>query len=246
MRLLFVDTETNGLPQTRWADESDWKKWPEILQISWEIWEVKEGAEPRLVKSEDHVLKQDPEIKWSAEAEKFHKISLSMCQAQGKEWNPILKMFQKDLEACDALAAHNLDFDRKIIRAAMWRSKLVPWASFSGPAMVTANDHVVLELCTMRGAQGFYNFGPDRNGNPKAPTLKQLHDACIPGTYDCSGAGPWHDAKHDIHCAALCFWVMCRDLRFHEILPKCAQLTGRKFTSEEEDLLNSIKPYTGV
>ena len=126
MRLLFVDTETNGLPQTRWADESDWKKWPEILQISWEIWEVEADGEPRIVKSEDHLLKQDPEIKWSAEAEKFHKISLSMCQAQGKEWNPVLKTFQKDLESSDALVAHNLDFDRKIIRAAMWRSKLVP------------------------------------------------------------------------------------------------------------------------
>ena len=246
MRCLFVDTETNGLPQNRWINESDWKKWPEILQISWEIWEVAADEEPRIVKSEDHLLKQDPGILWSAEAEGFHKISLEMCQAQGKEWNPVLKTFLKDLESSDALIAHNLDFDRKIIRAALWRSKLVPWFSHSGPSMPTANDHIVLELCTMRGAQGFFNFGPDRNGNPKAPTLKQLHDACIPGTYDCSGAGPWHDAKHDLHCTALCFWVLCRDSRFREILNKCAQLTGRKFTSEEENLLHSIKPYSGV
>jgi DNA polymerase-3 subunit alpha len=235
MRFLFVDTETNGLPRSRWANESDWKQWPEILQISWEIWEISAGEEPRLLKSEDHLLKQDPGIQWSKEAEGFHKIQLAMCQSQGKEWNPILKLFQDDLDTCDALAAHNLDFDRKIIRAGVWRSKLVPWA-----------EGIKLELCTMRGAQGFYNFGPDRNGNPKAPTLKQLHDACIPGTYDCSGAGPWHDAKHDLHCAALCFWVMCRDNRYKEILQKSAQITGRSFTSKDEDVIHSIKAYTGV
>jgi hypothetical protein len=92
-----------------------------------------------------------------------------------------------------------------------------------------------------------FDFGPDRNGNPKAPTLKQLHDACIPGTYDCSGSAvPWHTATHDLHCAALCFWVMCRDNRYKEILQKSAQITGRSFTSKDEDFIHSIKAYTGV
>ena len=235
MRILFVDTETNGLPRSRWANESDWKQWPEILQIGWEIWQFEEGTEPALVKSEDYLLKQDPKIAWSKEAEGFHKIPLSMCQAQGHEWAPVLKTFQDDLATCDALVAHNLNFDRKIIRAGVWRAGLVPWA-----------EGVVLEMCTMRGAQGFFNFGPDRNGNPKAPTLKQLHDACIPGTYDCSGVGPWHNATHDLHCAALCFWVMCRDERFKQILNKCAQITGRSLTGKDENLLHSIKAYTGV
>jgi DNA polymerase III subunit alpha len=235
MRILIVDTETNGLPASRWTKESDWKQWPEIVQISWEIWEVLEGEQPRIVKSEDHLLKQDPSIKWSSIAESFHKIPLDLCQKQGEEWKPVLMKFQEDLASCDGLAAHNLDFDRKIIRAGIWRTGAVPW-----------NEGVVLELCTMRGAQGFYDFGPDRNGNPKAPTLKQLHDACIPGTYDCSGAGPWHTATHDLHCAALCFWVMCRDDRFRAILQKCAQITGRTMIAKDEDLLHSIKPYMSV
>ena len=236
MRLLIVDTETNGLPATRWAKESDWKQWPEILQISWEIWEVVTGEEPHIVKSEDYLLKQDPAIKWSTVAQGFHGITLEMCQNQGGDWKPVLMKFQEDLARCDGLAAHNLDFDRKIIRAGIWRTGCVPWS-----------EGTILELCTMRGAQGFYDFGPDRNGNPKAPTLKQLHDACIPGTYDCSGSAvPWHTATHDLHCAALCFWVMCRDSRYREILQKCTQITGRTMIAKDEDLLHSIKPYTGV
>ena len=236
MRILFVDTETNGLPATRWAKESDWKQWPEIVQISWEIWNIDEDKQLAIVKSEDYVLKQDPTIKWSPIAEKIHGISLEMCQRQGADWKPVLMKFQEDLSTCQALAAHNLDFDRKIIRAGVWRSKLVPWP-----------EGIKLELCTMRGAQGFYDFGPDRNGNPKAPTLKQLHDACIPGYYDCSGAAtPWHTATHDLHCAALCFWVMCRDSRYKAILQKCAQITGRSMTAKDEDYLHSIKAYGGV
>jgi DNA polymerase-3 subunit alpha len=235
MRILFIDTETNGLPASRWAKEMDWKLWPEIIQISWEIWEVNTGAEPRIVKSEDYLLKQDPAIKWSSVAESFHKISFDLCQKQGVDWEPVLVKFQDDLATCDGLAAHNLDFDRKIIRAAIWRVGRVPWI-----------EGAILEICTMRGAQGFYNFGPDRNGNPKAPTLKQLHDACIPGTYDCSGAGPWHTATHDLHCAALCFWVMCRDDRYRAILQKCAQITGRGLVAKDENLLHSIQAYTGV
>jgi hypothetical protein len=151
-----------------------------------------------------------------------------------------------DLLTCQNMVAHNLDFDRKIIRAGLWRCGIKTWSEKS-----------IVESCTMRGTQGYFNFGLDKNGNPKAPKLTQLHDACIPGTYDCSGGGPWslppsnlesfrwHDAKHDLHCCALCYWVLCKDQRAPEILTKCCQLTGSQFTNKEIALLQSIKPYTG-
>jgi hypothetical protein len=234
MRILFVDTETNGVPRSRWIKEEDWMQWPEILQIAWEIWDIQEGQEPKCVKSEDYILKQSSDIKWDSVAESFHKIPLSLCQNSGNEWTPVLQMFMDDLLSCQNMVAHNLDFDRKIIRAGLWRCGIKTWPEKS-----------IVESCTMRGTQGYFDFGLDKNGNPKAPKLTQLHDACIPGTYDCSGGGPWHDAKHDLHCCALCYWVLCKDQRAPEILTKCCQLTGSQFTNKDITLLKSIKPYTG-
>jgi hypothetical protein len=235
MRILFVDTETNGVPKSRWVKEEDWKQWPEILQIAWEIWEIQEDAEPKSVKSEDFILKQSPDIKWDKVAESFHKIPLSLCNATGHEWTPVLQTFLADLSSCQMVVAHNLDFDRKIIRAGLYRCSLTPWP-----------EKQFIEACTMRGTQGFFDFGLDRAGNPKAPKLTQLHDACIPGRYDCSGGGPWHDATHDLHCCALCYWVLCKDAQAPAILTRCCQLTGKQLLNSEVALLTSIKPYGGL
>jgi hypothetical protein len=234
MKLLFVDTETNGLPASRWIQEKQWKNWPEIIQLSWEIWIVEGGEEPRIESSEDHILKQEDTINWSTQAETFHKIPLSLCQNDGKEPKIILQQFKEALLGCDGIVAHNLDFDRKVIRASMYRYDVEPWSS----------DKLV-ELCTMRGTQGNYDFGLDKAGKPKAPTLVQLHNACIPGTYDCSGAGPWHSASHDLHCAALCFWSICSTHKASEVLKKMCQLSGRKWKAKELSLLIKIKSYSG-
>jgi len=236
MRILFVDTETNGLPVNRHLSEKQWAYFPEILQLGWEVWDLTVGVQPTLVKSEDYLLKQSPHIKWSAEAEKFHKIPLDLCQNTGLEWIPVLSLLNSDIQSCDAIVAHNLEFDRKIIRAAMYRTEIVPWP-----------ENTVGELCTMRGTEGFFDFGLNRIGKPKAPSLKELHNVCIPGTYDCSGAGgPWHNAAHDLHCTALCFWVLCRDQRAQQILKKCNQLTGCSLTATQLTTMQGILPYTGV
>lgn len=229
MKFIFIDTETNGLPASRWVKEDQWQHWPEIVQFGWEVWEVKEGQAPKILLTEDYVFKQEPNIKWDKEAEKFHKIPLQICQKDGVVPKVHLQRFTEILAGCDALVAHNLDFDRKVVRAALYRYGIQPWKEGS-----------LLELCTMRGAQTNFNFGLDKAGKPKAPRLMELHNAVIPGTYDCSGNGPWHEASHDLHCAALCFWAICQRPEANAFLTKSCQLTGRKFTLKEKDLLKSI------
>jgi DNA polymerase III epsilon subunit-like protein len=235
MKLLFIDTETNGLPQSRWTKESEWAKFPEIVQLGWEVWEVADGVEPKIIESEDYILIQEDGILWSKEAEAVHKIPLTLCQTTGKSPKIVLEHFQKSLLSCHGIVAHNLEFDRRIVRAQMYRYGIEPW-----------QEGKVLELCTMSGATGFFDFGLNKLGEPKPPRLQQLHNACIPGTFDCSGAGPWHSATHDLHCAALCFWVMCHNEKSLNILLQATKLTGRKWKKSELTTLQHSLIYTGA
>jgi len=44
MRVLFLDTETNGLPQNRYAPYTMIGVWPSLCQIAWQVWDMDSRA----------------------------------------------------------------------------------------------------------------------------------------------------------------------------------------------------------
>jgi hypothetical protein len=77
MRILFLDTETNGLPKNRYAPYTMTEAWPTLVQIAWQV--VDFPADPTIKPAPLYVssflVKPEAGMVWSTEAEAIHKIT---------------------------------------------------------------------------------------------------------------------------------------------------------------------------
>ncbi|QIX60426.1 3'-5' exonuclease [Hymenobacter sp. BT18] len=107
--LLFVDTETTGLPR-RWTRPyaAAGRNWPHVAQVAWAVY-TKEGE---LVKSANYYL-QIPVGSMQASSEAIHGLSPAFLAAQGHEPRPVLEELLRDLRTYQPLVVGHyirLDF----------------------------------------------------------------------------------------------------------------------------------------
>lgn len=138
MRILFFDTETNGLPYNRYLPPTHLKNWPHILQIAWQMWD---GAV--LVTATSALVKPAADLVWSFEAEAVHGIQKEELEREGRSVEAVLELFKTDVLAADLLVAHNLSFDKNVIWAAALRTQRADLA----PATWWPTSR---EFCTLR------------------------------------------------------------------------------------------------
>lgn len=121
-KLLFFDTETNGLPLNFHAPMTDTANWPRISQIAWELcWE---NGETICEMSER--IKPDG---WTIPKEKFfidNGHTTEICELEGVAMPLMLDYFIEDLNKADLLIAHNMGFDLPVITCEMIRYKKKP------------------------------------------------------------------------------------------------------------------------
>jgi len=203
MQLLLLDTETNGLPKNRYAPPSEFNAFPAILQLSWAIYNI-EGSRLILIESRDIGIRLEPGIPWDTGAAKIHGLS----ETEARHGTPALEALtelQEAMRPVDMVIAHNLAFDKPVIRAAGYAVGIRDlWPSG------------VKELCTMKAttplvqlpasaAQAKYaDLGPY-----KAPKLNELYTWLYGHGYDVSGS-VLHTAKSDVHCLAQCITGLLR------------------------------------
>ena len=85
---IIFDTETTGLPQNYDAPVSDTDNWPRMVQIAWEIHDIK----GKLSSAADYIIKPDGySIPFSAE--KVHGISTERALAEGHDLKDVLARF---------------------------------------------------------------------------------------------------------------------------------------------------------
>jgi DNA polymerase-3 subunit epsilon len=115
--LLFIDTETTGLPK-KWSEPySKTKNWPHIVQIAWIIYH-KDGRE---IKKENHYI-YPSDFKISAQAKKIHGITTEFLTIQGKDRNMVMDLLSKDLEKYQPmLVAHFMELDLHLVNADFYR-----------------------------------------------------------------------------------------------------------------------------
>ena len=111
MKLLFIDTETNGLPISRFAPYTSTGNWPEIVQISWQ---VVDSVSWETIDEYDAFLK--PYGIWSKEAERVHQIPESIVTNFGKNKTDVFTSLKSAIDVCDYIIAHNMTFDKTVIR----------------------------------------------------------------------------------------------------------------------------------
>ena len=151
MRILILDTETNGLPQNRWAPPTEFRLFPAILQLSWAVfdWEPEAGDFIHIpAVNRNFTLALDSDIPWDAEAAAIHGM-----QEESVRRPPAPTVTPREtlrsppavtpretlrsppavtprdalvdlagiLRTVDLVIAHNLAFDKPIIKAAGYR-----------------------------------------------------------------------------------------------------------------------------
>lgn len=186
--LLFIDTETTGLPLVRDVKALDKKGiWPDIVSIAWVI--TNETGE---VCKKVYSLIQ-PGWKIPADSIKIHGITMEYAMEHGRPLADVLAELRADLATVDTVVAHNLDFDKNVIfNAYKWRLGQEP--AWAGGAK---------EICTMAKSQAelkipnpYPKYGPY-----KSPRLSELYM----DTFGTEAAGQ-HNSQSDVQALYDIYW----------------------------------------
>jgi DNA polymerase III epsilon subunit-like protein len=205
-RILLLDTETNGLPQNRFAPPSQWQAYPAILQLSWAVFVV-EGRTMRPESNRDIGLALHSSIPWDTGAAAIHGLS----EAEARRGTPAvvaLTELAAALRTVDVVVAHNLSFDKPVIRAAAYAE-----ADRGGPSTLRSIWPAGLgEFCTMRELRNVIRIpspSPEAREPFKVPKLGEVYSWLFGHAYDISG-GVMHTSRSDTHCLSVCLTELIR------------------------------------
>lgn len=198
IRFLLLDTETNGLPRNRYAPPSTPNNWPAILQLSWATYLL--GPDGRTLTQEsvrDLGLALPADEAWNPEAAAVHGIS----EVEARSGTPAcagLQELQAALREANVVVAHNLAFDKPILRAAAHREGIRDFWPKG-----------LQEFCTMEGTRDLLRLPPghEKATRWKAPRLNELHTWLFGHPYDISGA-TLHSSASDVQCLASCLTAL--------------------------------------
>jgi DNA polymerase III epsilon subunit-like protein len=206
LRILLLDTETNGLPKNRFAPPSQWDAYPAILQLSWSVFVV-EGRTMRSESKRDIGIALHPSIPWDTGAAAIHGIS----EAEARRGTPAAEALLElagALRGVHVVVAHNLSFDKPVIRAAAYAE-----ADRGGPTGLRSVWPAGLgEFCTMRELRNIVRIpspSPEAREPFKVPKLSELYGWLYGHAFDISG-GYLHSARADTFCLASCMTALLR------------------------------------
>lgn len=189
MRVLFFDTETNGLP--RYRTSVDAADWPAVVQIAWQVWDF--AAETPVLQSAcSYIVKPPASLAWDPGSQAIHTISREQALAEGTEPAEVWAEFAEALRTATVLVAHNLAFDKKVVESDATRRGAAP---YHWP------PH---ECCTMMLSKTFCRLPsmyPRAEDPYKYPKLSELH-ALLFGN-EC--LIHFHNASVDVDCTVQCF-----------------------------------------
>ena len=159
-KILFFDIETTGLPTSFSIKPSKTEHWPHIVEIAWIISDYDSDV---ALKEKRFIVKPEG-YQIPVESSRIHKITHKKAELEGVSVNFVIKEFLNDLETCNVLVAHNIEFDKNVIAAELYRQNINPKIL-----------NKLLEFCTMKTFTEFCAI-PQRGGyDYKWPTLNELH-----------------------------------------------------------------------
>lgn len=186
--VLFLDTETTGIPDRTAKWDSDFMDYPHVVQIAW-----LHGC-----KAENHIIRPDGwEIPEDAQA--VHGITTEYALEHGEPFAAVVDLLIQDCHEAGLICGHNIHFDTGIIKANILREL--------GREYYDANDvesalYKGKRIDTMRSTMKWVD-ARFASGRLKFPNLGELYDRCFPGeTFDA------HDALEDCKAVARCLPVI--------------------------------------
>ncbi len=165
---LIVDTETNGLPNTKGLEYccyplyNDINKYntSRIIQLSFMICDNKLNK----LNMYDYIIKAE---NFSINNSEFHGITNEISNKDGSNFDIIIDIFYKELKNCSHIIAHNIGFDINVIKSELYRRHLY---------------HIIIELdkknliCSMEKFKNTVKAKFKHKSNKiKDPSLKELY-----------------------------------------------------------------------
>ena len=111
MALLFLDTETTGLPPKNSDWRVDFNDFPYVVSIGWKLVE-KSGASSAL-----HRVVHSKTVTIPKEASAIHGITTADLRKSPYDFQHVMKELMADLVKCEKVIGFNTYFDTSIIKA---------------------------------------------------------------------------------------------------------------------------------
>ena len=181
---LFIDTETNGLPDMK---DMRWGKYPDfydstkyntarIVQLSFIVTDKQYNN----LDLQDYIIKREG---FDINNGEFHSITNEISDRDGVDFNEAFLAFYESLKKTDHIIAHNIEFDISVIKSELHRRNLF---------------HIIEEidkkklLCTMRHTKNIIKI-INKFGKYKYPSLKELYRFCFNKEIENA-----HNSKYDV------------------------------------------------
>lgn len=174
MRVICFDTETTGLPESKYASIYDTHKWPYIIQLSFLVYDDSRDAAGGIVEEYDQIIKIDESVNLTAKSIEIHGISREMNRECGIPIADALCAFKRALKSCDCCVGHNISFDKRILIVEAIRNKGFDPDDNSYVQLPFKN-----EFCTMLKSVDICKIEKmwkDGTKYFKYPTLLELHN----------------------------------------------------------------------
>ena len=183
MKYLFFDTETTGLPEKGKNWETDYKNFPYIVQIAWQMYQDND-----LIEEFNRIIKPNGwEI--SDEVSEIHNITQAIAEKEGDKEKFVLDIFINSVLKSDKIIGHNIYFDTSIIKASLLRLGEDKDLIVEALHKEKREDTSRLALQKFKGQEG-----------NKLLTLSDLHKKLFNEDFDA------HNAINDVKAVAKCYF----------------------------------------
>jgi len=118
MIILVFDTETTGLPETKIINPDTLNLWPNIVQLSYIVYDVSKNVILNVV---DSIVKLADDNIISEESTKIHGITNEMSREEGLEIEILITEMFSYLKRVDLIVGHNISFDINILMVELLR-----------------------------------------------------------------------------------------------------------------------------
>lgn len=183
---LFFDVETTGLPPRK-ANPETYEQYNScrVVSIAWVLRDKKTVYSQRYAVTDPGI----PDEKIGAEF--VHGISREIVDAYGEDISVVLADFVKDMKRSDKIVAHNLEFDKSVLSAELFRMGLVDEAR----RLMNFKN-----LCTMKSTTNLVKI-PNAYGSFKWPKLEELYKFLFGHVFENA-----HHAMCDVDALVECYY----------------------------------------
>lgn len=197
-KILFIDTETNGLPRDFKAPYTDTHNWPRIVQVAWLL----ADEDGNTISEKSYIIKPDGWIV-GGETAAIHGITTGRATLEGVPIRGVIDALEVDLIGVKFVVCHNTSFDRPVIAAEYCRvAQAIQSEAWTHSVMYPTMKH----FCTMDMSTDIMKLPSKKTGAYKWPKLDELYYFLF--GQDVPGRERYHDAMVDVKATAKCFFKL--------------------------------------